>query len=289
MKFDRHTIPRAVASALCAAMLLPGCANKVSRKVAPATPPAASAAATIKAEPEPTTANGILDDMARLLASTPRFSVEVAGQFDVLQESGQMIEFADIRRLTVQRPNRFRQIVEQGLGERHIVLYDGKDITVFDPKQKVYAQTSKPGNIDEAVRYFLRNLHMRMPLALLLVSDLPEQLEARTGTLDYVEKTRIDGQPAHHLAGRSDTVDYQFWIAAGSRPLHLRVVLTYKTAEGNPQFRAQFAKWNLTPNISNNEFSFKAPEGTRKIAFLAEMADRQARDEGSTTTIGGEQ
>jgi hypothetical protein len=49
------------------------------------------------------------------------------------------------------------------------------------------------------------------------------------------------------------------------------VVLTYKNAEGQPSFRAQFSDWNLTPDIQDNQFAFVPPEGARKIAFLAQL------------------
>jgi hypothetical protein len=47
--------------------------------------------------------------------------------------------------------------------------------------------------------------------------------------------------------------------------------LTYKNAEGQPSFRAQFSDWNLTPDIQDNQFAFTPPEGARKIAFLARL------------------
>ena len=56
-------------------------------------------------------------------------------------------------------------------------------------------RVSKPGGIDEAVTYFLKDLHMRLPLAALLLSRFPAELESRTQSLDYVEKTLIDGMP----------------------------------------------------------------------------------------------
>ena len=106
---------------------------------------------------------------------------------------------------------------------------------------------------DEAVKYFLKDLHMRLPLAALLTSRFPAEIESRTQALDYVEKTVIDGIPAHHLAGRTETVDYQVWIAEGAQPLPLRVVLTYKNAEGQPELGHGFpiGTWRLkfkTPN-----------------------------------------
>lgn len=218
--------------------------------------------------------------MAKFLANTPRFTVNLNDNYEVLQNSGQMIEFGENRTIQVNRPNGLHVEVEQSDGDKQVLIYDGKEITVFSPMQNVYAQTAKSGGIDEAVVYFLKDLHMRMPLAALLLSRLPDELDRRTQSLDYVEKTVIDGASAHHLAGRTETVDYQVWIAAGSQPLPLRIVLNYKNAEGHPAFRAHFSDWNLTPEINENAFIFTPPEGARKITFLAELP--QIAIEGTT-------
>lgn len=220
---------------------------------------------------EPAAAEELLMRMAKFLAETPRFSVKIQAGYDVVQESGQKIEFGEGRRVTVSRPNGLRIEVEHSDGEKHLVLYDGKEITAFSPSQNVYAQSPKPGGIDEAVMYFLKDLHMRLPLAVLLTSRFPAEIEQRTQSIHDVERTEIHGASAHHLAGRTETVDYQVWIAEGAQPLPLRVVLTYKTAEGQPQFRAQFSEWNLSPEVQDSQFTFAAPEGARKISFLAEL------------------
>jgi len=270
----------ALYAVLCAPLLvvLSGCATEqaASRAEAPAAQgPAPQAVA------EPTEPRAILLRMAQFLARTPRFSVNLQGSYDVLQGSGQMIEFGEMRKVTVSRPNGLRVEEEHSDGEQHLVLYDGKDITVFSPSQNVYAQASKPGGIDAAVMYFLRDLHMRLPLAALFHSRLPENIQRRTQSLDYVESARIDGQPTHHLAGRTETVDYQVWITEGAQPLPLRAVLTYKNAEGKPQFRAEFHDWNLAPEVEDSQFAFTPPDGARKIAFVAEMP--QIELQGATT------
>ncbi|MGZ8250414.1 MAG: DUF2092 domain-containing protein, partial [Methylomagnum sp.] len=235
-------------TALCLAVLaaLPGCAGK---KPATAATPVAAQPAAPQVSAEPAQAKDILPRMAGFLAGTPRFSVTIKDNYDVLQESGQMIEFGETRKITVSRPDRLRVEMEQSDGAKNLALYDGKDITVSSPAQNVYAETAKPGGIDAAVTYFLKDLHMRLPLAALLLSRFPEEIERRTQSLDYVERTEIYGTPTHHLAGRTETVDYQVWIAAGDQPLPLRAVLTHKNAEGQPQFRAQFSDWNLSPQI----------------------------------------
>jgi hypothetical protein len=209
--------------------------------------------------------------MAEFLAQAPRFSVTLADSYEVLQASGQKIEFGENRKITVSRPNGLRVEVEHSDGDKHLVLYDGKAITTFSPTQNVYAQVAKPGGIDAAVMYFLKDLGMRLPLAMLLTSRFPAEIDRRTQALDYVEKTVINRTPTHHLAGRTETVDYQVWITEGAQPLPLRIVLTYKNAEGQPGFRAQFSDWNLAPEIQDNQFVFTPPEGARKIAFLAQV------------------
>ncbi len=115
------------------------------------------------------------------------------------------------------------------------------------------------------------DLGMRLPLAMLLTSRLPAEIDRRTQLFSYVEKTIIDEAPVHHVAGRTETVDYQAWIPEADPPLPLRIVLTYKNAEGHPAFRAQFSDWNLAPEVKNSMFAFAPSEKMQKIPFLAEL------------------
>lgn len=255
-----------------------------------AAPPASLVAQSVapQAAAEPGNAADILQRMATFLANTSQFTVNLTDNFDVLQASGQKIEFGETRKITLSRPNGLRVELEESNGDKHTVLYDGKDITVFSPTQNVYAQIAKPGGVDDAVKYFLKELHMRLPLAALLLSSFPAEITARTESLDYVERTLIQGVPTHHLAGRTATVDYQVWVAEGAQPLPVRAVLTYKNAEGQPQFSAQFSDWNLNPQIQEAQFAFTPPAGVRKIAFQAELSKITPK-EGSASAQTGEQ
>jgi len=284
MKKYRWSLTRSVLCAI-APLIMAGCAEEQAAIRPQPTAAVISAETPVAAtERDP---KKILMSMAEYLVKTPRFSVNLAGSFEVLQESGQKIEFGESRRITVSRPNGLRVEVEHSDGEKHLVLYDGKTITTFSPTQNVYAQVSKPGGIDEAVTYFLKDLHMRLPLAALLLSRFPAELENRTQALDYVEKDVIHGTPVHHLAGRTETVDYQVWVPAGAQPLPLRVVLTYKNADGQPSFRAVFSDWNLAPAIQDNLFVFTPPEGARKIAFLAQLPQVALEGPKKTEQTGG--
>jgi hypothetical protein len=94
-------------------------------------------------------------------------------------------------------------------------------------------------------------------------------LPAKVRAAYYVEQASIAGVPCDHLALRGDWADLQLWIAQGDQPLPHRLVFTYKNAEGQPQFWAQFSDWNLSPDVPDSLFVFTPPEGAAKIAFAA--------------------
>ena len=238
-------------------------------------------------------AREILMNMGKFLAQTQRFSVNIRSGYDVVQESGQKIEFNDNRKVIVNRPDHLRAEVEKSNGSRNLAVFDGKNIKVSTTTEheSVYAETPSPGDLDASIKYLVNDLNMRLPLAVLLVSQLPAEFEQRVQDIDYVENTRIFGHPAHHLAGSTDTVDFQVWIKDGDQPLPLRIVLTYKHEGGQPQFRALFAEWNLSPEITDSTFAFKPQDGAKKISFLAKLNEMgiKAKEPAEPTTPAGEQ
>jgi hypothetical protein len=214
-------------------------------------------------------AMAILKRMADFLSQTQRFSVTVDTGFDVVQDSGQKIEFGETRKIVVRRPDRVRIDITKGDGATSGFIFDGQEIAVFNAREHVYATAAKPGTLDEAIDYFMNDLDMRFPLADLLSSKLAETLSARVRAAYYVEQASIAGVPCDHLALRGDQADLQLWIAQGDQPLPRRLVITYKNAEGQPQFWAQFSDWNLSPDVPDSLFVFTPPEGAAKIAFTS--------------------
>jgi hypothetical protein len=226
-------------------------------------------------------AQAILQRMAEFLAAAPRFSVNVSSNYDVLQASGAKIEFGERRRLVVQRPDRLRVETERSDGVRTVAVFTGTETVLIDLSHKVYASTPQTGGLDEGIVHFVSDLGMRFPLAMLLVSRLPVEFERRVRSIDYVERTDLFGVPTHHLVARGDTVDFQVWVRDDdAQPLPLRVVLTYKDEPGQPEFRAQFADWNLAPVITAATFQPPIPAGAQKVQFEAQLAAARTAGQG---------
>lgn len=215
-------------------------------------------------------ARTLLTEMASFLAGLDACSVKVRAGYDVVQQSGQKIEFLEMRDVTLDRPNQLRIQERSADGRGSSLVFDGTKMTVWNPDAGVFAQADQPGSVDDALVYFVRDLKMRVPLAPLFTTRFPAELERRVKAIDYVELTDVLGEPAHHIAGRTPTVDFQIWIADGKRPLPLRMVLTYADA-GRPQYWAQFSDWNLRPQVSAKTFAFEAPADARQIAFAIQV------------------
>jgi hypothetical protein len=227
----------------------------------------------------------VVKRMATVLSQAKQFSFTADVGFDVVQDSGQKIEFGETRKIVVRRPDHARVDVTKRDGSSSGFVFDGKQIAVFNVQDKVYATAAKPGTLDEAIAYFINALDMRMPLGQLLSSNLPQVLQDWVHEADYVEQATIAGVPCDHLALRGDRADVQFWIAQGDQPLPQRLMITYTRAEGQPQFWAQFSGWNLSPEAPDSLFAFTPATGAAKIAF----APRKHSETGEAEAQGGQQ
>jgi len=264
-----HTMIRAIATG--AMLLITGLATVVV--AADAGAPNADADVGIEAA-TPNPALGHLLRMAGFLSRLTQFSVVFESGYDVLQETGQKIEFGERRRVVLMRFDRLRIDSDRSDGKASTVVFDGESISVFDASRKLLASSQIEGNLDAAIIYFVRDLKMRLPLAMLLLTSLPQELEARVLEAEIVETALLDGQPFVHLAARTDSVDFQIWVPATGDPLPRRIIITYREDAGQPQYWANFSRWDLAPDAPASSFTIDIPEDVMRIPFLAETLDR---------------
>jgi len=212
--------------------------------------------------------------MANFLAKAPAMSVTIRSGYDAIQEDGQRIEFGEKRRIMLQRPDRVRVDVQRSDGDKGQLLFDGTTITAFRAADNVFAQVEKNGTIDEILVFMVKDLQMTMPLARMFLTNFPQSLEKQVTSISYVEEDYLFDVPTDHLAARSAAIDLQVWVTQGEQPLPRRVVITYKNAEGEPQFWAEFSDWNLSPKIAGDTFSFTPPSGAELIPLLAPVRQK---------------
>jgi hypothetical protein len=217
-----------------------------------------------------------LDAMANLLGKAQRLAVTADCSYDVVQDSGEKIEFGERREFTLRRPNRARFEVTRRDGSRRGIVFDGTQLTAFDLDENVYATVAKPGAVDAALQYYTQDLKMRLPLRELFATDLAQQLKHVLGSARLVGTETVGGVATDHVAFRGNTADVQLWIARDGDPLPRRIVITYRRAEGQPQFEADFREWTFNPDVPDSAFTFTPPAGAEKIPILSPGRGRQA-------------
>jgi len=211
----------------------------------------------------------LLLGMADFMARAPAMSVTMRSGYDAIQADGQRIEFGERRRILMQRPDKLRVDVERSDGERGTVVFDGRWITAFKPAENVYARVEKPGTLDQALVYMVRDLRATLPLARMFTTGFPVDLDKRATSVAFVEECSLFDVPTDHVAVRSAEVDLQLWIAKGPEPLPRRVIVTYKNAPGEPQFRADLYDWSVPAKPDTAAFAFVPPAGAERIMYLA--------------------
>lgn len=210
----------------------------------------------------------ILQNMARTIAGAKQFSVTISSSFDAPQANGQMIEFGAVREIQIERPDKLRVNLQRSDGDQRILVFDGQLIITHDVTENVYARVEKPGSIDDAIKHLVSDLKIPLPLARMFTTNFPTELERLVEEVNYVEQNILTAVPTDHLAARSKDVDFQIWIARGKEPLPRRIVITYKNARGEPQYRADFSDWNLSTRAPKDAFVFTPPGGAEQVPLL---------------------
>jgi hypothetical protein len=209
----------------------------------------------------------VITSFVNYITSLKELRVTAEYGFDVLQESGQMIEFGSRQVVTVQRPNHLRVDFSRRDGVAGHVVYDGNEVVLFNPEQAVYAKAPFKGEVDDVFDFLAEELQRPVPLRDLFASDLGDVLVEKVDSALYVGESTVGEVLCDHLAMRSENVDFQLWIAQGVKPLLHRMVITHKNEEGQPQFWSQFMKWDTSPGIKEGDFSYTPAKGAERIPF----------------------
>lgn len=227
--------------------------------------------AAAQEEPDPAAVLGreILQRTALYLSALESFSFDSEIQYDVLQDSGQMLEFGATRTVQVRRPDRLHVSSSNRDGETYQLFFDGRAISFWVPAQQFYAQVPFDGTLDEAIDYMDARLDQVAPLGELIHSELPRMLAELTQSVFLVGEETLDSVRCHHLAVEGENLDWQIWVSVEDPPLPRRLAISYHT-EGRPGFRSRVHGWNVAAKLADASFSFEPPPGAARIPVVAE-------------------
>src|SRR5215831_13171424 len=217
-------------------------------------------------------AEKLLRRMSDYLAGRQQFSLKAESTLEVVLTSGQKIQFDSPATLVVSRPNKLWAHRRGDIANQEF-FYDGKTLTLYNPKENVYATTAAPPTLDELFDFAREKLDIIAPGTDLLYTNAAEKMLKASSSGSVVGPSVVAGVKSTHLAFRAAEVDWQVWIEDGDKPLPRKFILTSKQVKGEPAFTVVMGSWDLTPKLTNQEFVFTLPKGAKKIEFLMLTAE----------------
>lgn len=231
---------------------------------APASP-AAPAAKTVTNPVDPAAVQA-LRDMGSYLQTLKQFQVvaDVSGE-RVLTDGQKLLHTASAK-LDVQRPDKLRAQMRSARSARDL-MYDGKTVVMYMPEQKYYSRAPFNGNLAELVERLRQRFGVEIPMADLFLWGTPRAPLDSISSAMNAGQDIVEGTLCDHYAFRQGDIDWQVWIATGSRPLPRKLVITNRTDEARPQ-SLTLIRWNLTPRLAESAFTFTAPAGATLAEFV---------------------
>ena len=248
---------------MLAAALAGGAGTAQAATAATAHPhPAVAPAEAGQPQIEPQAVQALLK-MSAYLRTLQNFQVTMQTQRDDVDVYGQLITLSGSATYRVRRPDGLTIDMASPTRTRHYV-YDGKTVTVFDPKTGYFAKIPAPGTIRETLAMAQDKFGVELPLADLFTwSEGDDHTKALTSA-HFIDKTEVNGQAANHYAFRQPGVDWQIWIADGDKPAPLRAVIVASEDPARPQFQADLA-WDAAPQFAADAFAFTPPANAKQI------------------------
>src|SRR6267142_6096708 len=217
-------------------------------------------------------AEKLLKRMSDYLAGRQQFTLKAESTLEVVLTSGQKIQFDSPATLEVSRPNKLRAHRKGDLANQEF-FYDGKSLTLYNPRENLYATTAAPATLDETLDFAREKLDVIAPAAELLYKNAAEKMLKESSSGFVVGPSVVGGVKTTHLAFRAGEIDWQIWIEDGDKPLPRKFILSSKKVSGEPEFTVLIRNWDVAPKLTNQEFSFTPPKGAKKIEFLQLTAE----------------
>jgi hypothetical protein len=202
--------------------------------------------------------------MSDYMAAQKATSFQYDTALEIVTKDEQKLELASSGKVTLNRPDKTRITRTGGFADVEF-LFDGKTLTLLGKTANLYGQLEVPGTIDHLVDE-LRGKHGKpVPGADLLLSNVYDKLMPAVVNVKDLGSGVIGGVECDHLAFRTKEVDWQIWIAQGSRPYPCRYVITSNKVAQAPQYSVSIRDWKTGDEVGPEDFSFKNATSAKKI------------------------
>jgi hypothetical protein len=209
----------------------------------------------------------ILDSMSDVVTDLESCSFTLKTEYDIYNTDLGLVKHSDIAKVYMKAPDKLLVNRKGDKGNKNF-YYDGKTFTYFSADNNQYADLPAPPTIMETIDSISSYYGVEFPAADIFYTDLVDSILANANILSLLGFTNIFDKECYHLAGRSDEMSYQVWIANDGTFLPVKMAIVYTSRPGQPQYEAVFQEWNVNPVLDNSMFDFVVPADAVKIKFI---------------------
>jgi hypothetical protein len=184
-------------------------------------------------------------------------------------QNGELLHIAHTFKVVVRRPDRLLVEGNGDDGPRRLV-YDGKTAVVALDDGKKYASLPVPATIDGMMQVVMGHFGVDFPLADFLTEAPDKAFLTGITAGRQVNLVTIDGIPCRHLVfSQPPGIELELWVENNDKALPHRLIVTYQSLPGAPNFIAEMSGWDFTAHPSDADFKFEPPQGAERLQLGA--------------------
>jgi hypothetical protein len=216
-------------------------------------------------------AKNLLKAMSDYMASQQAISFNYDAGLEVVTRDDQKLSLLSSGSVVLNRPDKVRFTRQGGFADIEL-MSDGKTLTLFGKNANVYIQADAPASVDQLVNDLQEKFKRPMPAADLLLTNSFDELTSDVIDIKDLGSGVVGGVECDYLAFRKKEVDFQIWIAQGSKPYPCRFSIT-SHLPGSPQYSIQLRDWKTGSDAEKADFTFKNTSNAAKVE-IAEVREK---------------
>ena len=185
--------------------------------------------------------------------------------------NGEQLHIAHEFKVTVRRPDRLLVDGTGDDGPRKLV-YNGNTVVLALDDGKKYATIPVPNTIQRMMQVVMGHFGVDFPLADFLTDDPAKAFLTGVTSGREVNMVTIGGVRCRHLVFlQPPGIQLELWLEDNDQSLPRRLIVTYRSLPGEPNFVAEMSDWNFSVQPSDVEFKFEPPQGAQQLEFGAAL------------------
>jgi len=217
-------------------------------------------------------AKKLLKGMSDYVSSQNSISFNYDADLEVVTKDDQKLSLLSSGDIVLNRPDKVRFSRTGGFTDIE-GAFDGKTLTLFGKNANIIVQADAPGTFDQLVDALQEKFRRPLPAADLLLTNSYDELMSDVTDIKDLGSGVVGGVECDHLAFRKKEVDFQIWIAQGSKPYPCRFSIASRSVAGGPQYSVQTRDWKTGDQVAKVDFTIKEAANASKVES-AEARDK---------------